>query len=111
MMPRVRFGCDSGSFGVQSPSDRLAYVFDADNELLPGEDLARLVSLSAVPPGLIVMAASMTAAEVMFWASGGTSGQVYQILCAVLTSDGLSLEGSGRLYVGPAGLDDTAPQA
>ncbi len=77
------------------------YILDFSQmpEIVGGDTLASVTSVTATPSGLTVGTGSISGATVLVELSGGTSGTLYSVEAVVATTAGWVLAGVGQLSV------------
>lgn len=77
------------------------YVFDfsLQAEIVAGDTISTISSVTATPSGLFVGASSIVGNTVKVILSQGTASTTYTVVCLITTSSGATIEGIGSLQV------------
>lgn len=84
---------------VKQPAESRLFSMDFSPLLASGETLASVVSVTGLPVGLTIGAASYSGQVASARISGGTTGTRYKITFLVTTSAGNTVESEGVLQV------------
>jgi len=76
-----------------------SFAFSAFSEIVSGDTIASIDSITASPTGLTLGSQSISGSTVRVVISGGTEGATYTVNCLVTTSSGAKIEGQGLLFI------------
>lgn len=70
----------------KDPDAKLDYSVNWSNWLVDGDHVVD--ATITVPPGLELVSTTVSGQSVIFWLRGGADGQVYRVVCHVVTAAG-----------------------